>query len=110
MVLEQQLGLVRVLEVYPEHVEGVNCYQDAVEPLREGWLIHTVAETTVDFKVTGQLLWHGSLPISAPVAEHRLHDQVLLKDLIEALLHESDFEIVEALQKVAHLVIDDDHF
>lgn len=109
LVLEEKLRLVRVLEVHSEHVIGVDCYQNAVESLREWRLIHTKAQATVDFKVTCEFFWQGSEPISPTVPEHCLHNQVFLQDLIETVLDESDFKVVQALKEVANFVVDDDH-
>ena len=48
LILEKQLRLVRVLEVDAELVVSVNCDQKTQQLLSEGWLIHTIAQTTVD--------------------------------------------------------------
>ena len=43
------------------------------------------------------------------MTQHRLQDQVFLKDLIEAISDELRFEVVEALEELLHFSIDDDN-
>ena len=44
------------------------------------------------------------------MAKHRLHDKILLQDLIQAIIYKLYLEVMEALQELCHFTVNDNHF